>query len=135
MIPSVFVHIPDFPFTPSGKVDRGALPAPEGVRRESGETLVVARTPIEQTLVQIWAVVLGIERAGVHDNFFELGGHSLLATQVTSRARQAFQIELPLRLLFESPTVAELALRVTQLQVEKEDPEEMARLLKELENL
>ena len=101
------------PLTPNGKVDRRALPAPETRRGPAlSEQYVLPRTPVEQHLVEIWCAVLGLDRVGVLDNFFELGGHSLLATQVVSRIRSAFAVELPLRALFEAPTVAELALRV-----------------------
>jgi len=68
--------------------------------------MVAPRTPLERTLAQIWTKVLGVDHIGIHDNFFELGGHSLLATQVVSRARRAFQLELPLRTLFETRTIA-----------------------------
>ena len=109
MIPSTFVFLDTFPLTPNGKVDRRNLPAPEKVRPELESNFVAPRTPSEEMLSSIWAAVLGLESVGVHDNFFELGGHSLLATQVISRVRHAFQIELPLRKLFESPTLAGLA--------------------------
>ncbi len=107
MVPSNFVILPSLPLTRHGKVDRAALPAPEEVER--GGEFVAPRTPIEELLVNLYAEVLHVERVSVEDNFFELGGHSLLATQLISRIRQLFQLEVPLRLLFERPSVALLA--------------------------
>ncbi|MGH7833991.1 MAG: non-ribosomal peptide synthetase, partial [Candidatus Binatia bacterium] len=109
MIPSVFVPLDSLPLTPSGKMDRKALPAPDSSRPELDNRFVAPRTPGERSLAKIWAEVLKLEKVGIHDNFFDLGGHSLLATQVISRLRDAFRIDLPLRSLFESPTVAGLA--------------------------
>jgi amino acid adenylation domain-containing protein len=109
MIPAVFVMLEAMPLTANGKVDRRALPAPEASRAELESDFVAARTPVEEMVAGMWSEVLGVERVGVHDNFFELGGHSLLATQVVTRVRETFEVELPLRLLFESPTIGELA--------------------------
>ena len=78
-------------------------------------------------MVQIWAEVLGVEHVGVHDNFFALGGHSLLATQIISRVRDAFEVELPLRTLFQAPTVGELALILVQQMLEEAPPESLDR--------
>jgi amino acid adenylation domain-containing protein len=111
MIPGAFVILDVLPLTPNGKVDRRALPAPD-FQHELQRSLVAPKTPIEEMLASIWTDVLGIELVGVHHNFFELGGHSLLATQVISRVRDTLAVELPLRSLFESPTVASLAKRV-----------------------
>jgi surfactin family lipopeptide synthetase A len=107
MVPAAFVWLEELPLTPSGKIDHRALPAPDwsGVT----ESYVKPRTPTEQTVAEIWAEVLRLDKIGIHDNFFDLGGHSLLATQVTSRLRETLQIELPVRYLFEQPTVADLA--------------------------
>ena len=124
-----------FPLTAHGKVDRRALPAPDQPHPESAETFLAPRTSIEQVLASIWAEVLGLERVGVHDDFFELGGHSLLATQAISRIREAFQIELPLRSLFEAPTIANLAIRVVQQEAEHLDDETLAQILAELDQL
>jgi amino acid adenylation domain-containing protein len=107
MVPQLIVKLESLPLTASGKVDRRALPAPERAGEETG--YVAPRTPEEELLAGIWSEVLGVERVSVHDNFFERGGHSLLATQVTSRIRTVFKVDLPLRKLFERPTVAELA--------------------------
>jgi amino acid adenylation domain-containing protein len=109
MVPALFVLLDALPLTPNGKVDRRALPAPDRTRPELEKAFVAPRTPTEELLSEIWAQVLDIERVGIHDNFFDLGGHSLLATQIVSRIREAFQVELPLRRLFEVPTVAGLA--------------------------
>ncbi|HEY0375499.1 MAG TPA: amino acid adenylation domain-containing protein, partial [Pyrinomonadaceae bacterium] len=107
MIPSAFVLLDELPLTPNGKVDRAALPAPERV--ETQTEFLAPRTPVEEILVNLYSEVLHVERVSVEDNFFELGGHSLLATQLVSRVREVFRLEVPLRALFDYPTVAELA--------------------------
>ncbi len=114
MVPSAFVRLEAFPLTPSGKVDRKALPAPE-LEEMRREEFVAPRTALEEVVAGIWAPLLGLRRVGAHDNFFELGGHSLLATQVVSRLREVLQVELPVRVLFEAPTVAELAARLESM--------------------
>src|SRR5262249_50194089 len=94
---------------PNGEVDRRALPAPTHARPEGLAAHVAPRTPTEEVIAAILSQALGIESVGVYDNFFELGGHSLLVTRVVSRVREAFGIELPLRVIFESPVLAEFA--------------------------
>jgi amino acid adenylation domain-containing protein len=118
MVPSAFVMINELPLTPNGKVDRRALPSPERSRDDVEGEYQAARTPVEEMMVVIWAGILGIEQVGINDNFFELGGHSLIATRIVSRIREAFAVELPLRTLFESPTVAGLAERVADAKRE-----------------
>jgi amino acid adenylation domain-containing protein len=118
MVPSAFVQIDAIPLTPNGKVNRRALSqlSVDNYQFSSEKSFVAPRTPDEELLVGVWASVLKVEQVGIFDNFFELGGHSLLATQVMSRIRDTFDVELPLRHLFESPTVAELSeqLRITR---------------------
>jgi amino acid adenylation domain-containing protein len=109
MVPSAFIILDALPLSPNGKVDRRALPAPERTRPELEEAYEAPRSPVEEVVARIWAEVLGVDEVGVHDNFFALGGHSLQATQVISRLQDVFELELPLRHLFESPTVAGLA--------------------------
>jgi amino acid adenylation domain-containing protein len=119
MIPSAFVLLEAMPLTPNGKIDRRSLRAPDTNTAEFESNFADPRTPDEQLIAEIWAEVLGLERVGIHDNFFELGGHSLLATQAISRLREAFQIEVPLRSLFESPTVASLSKNIWQYRAEE----------------
>ena len=107
MMPSRFVLLTALPIMLSGKVDRAALPAPDSDRNGRGSA--APTTVLEKVLAAIWTRVLGVEQVGLHDNFFELGGHSLLATQVLARVRDTYRVELPVRCLFESPTVAALA--------------------------
>ncbi len=135
MVPAAFVLVESLPLNVSGKVDRRALPAPDLGRPNITTPFVAPRDPIEEELAFIWAQLLGVERVGILDNFFDLGGHSLLATQLVSRLRDAFGIELPLRCLFESPTVAELALTLAQHQAEQMNRPEVDQMLGELEQL
>lgn len=107
MIPTVFVELKALPLTANGKVDHRALPAPE--KTKSAQAYVAPRNSVEATIATIWSEILGVEIVGIYDNFFELGGHSLLATQVLARLRQTFQVDLPLRQLFEAHTVAAIA--------------------------
>ena len=109
MVPSAFVLMDALPMTPNRKVDRNALPAPGWGQTEGAAAHVAPRTPFEEVLAGIWSQVLGVERVGVHDDFFEAGGHSLLATSFVSRVREVFRVELPLRRLFETPTLAGIA--------------------------
>jgi amino acid adenylation domain-containing protein len=108
MIPAHFVKLDALPLTPNGKVDRKALPEPDQIAVDA-ESFVLPRTPVEETLARIWAEVLEVERVSATDNFFELGGHSLLATQIASRMQVAFGVEIPVRRLFELPTLDTLA--------------------------
>src|SRR6185312_3897859 len=112
MVPSSIVVLEKLPLTPNGKVDRRALPVPEQLGRGQAKQFVAARTPVQEIVAGIWREILRVEEIGIDDSFFELGGHSLLGTQVISRVRDAFQIELPLRRLFEGPTIKELAASV-----------------------
>ena len=108
MVPSAIVELDSIPLTANGKVDRNALPVPDPVQEDSAN-FVAPRNPIEQALAGIWAELLHLPKVGIHDDFFDLGGHSLLATRVVSRIRDAFDVEVPLRSLFETPTVCGLA--------------------------
>ncbi|WP_172844448.1 non-ribosomal peptide synthetase [Tumebacillus algifaecis] len=116
MVPSAFVALDQFPLTPNGKVDRRALPAPDANLLRMQRQFVAPSTSIERALTDIWSEVLNIEEIGVSDNFFDLGGHSLLATQVSARLGQQLHLQLPLRDLFEKPTIAELAAHIERLQ-------------------
>lgn len=116
MIPNHFINLDEFPLTPSGKLDRQSLPKFNNFDQKSS-VYVAPQNAIEEKIVAIWQEVLKIEKIGIHDNFFELGGHSLLATRVNSRLREAFQMDIPLRTLFEKSTVSSLAQRISTMQM------------------
>jgi hypothetical protein len=135
MVPSTFVTLDALPLTPARKVDRRALPAPARVRPELNDPFVAPRTPLERVVTEIWADVLGLDRVGIHDNFLDLGGHSLLATRIISRVISTAQVELPVRALFDSPTVAEMVLVIMQNQAKRVEPRSLERMLAELDAL
>ena len=132
MIPAWFVPLSALPLTANGKVDRRALPAPDG-RPDPGREYVAPEGEVQEQLAAIWSEVLRADRIGATDNFFELGGHSLMATQVLSRVRGAFGVELALRVMFDSPTVAGLAEANIQKSLDRADSDLLAKLLAELE--
>ena len=149
MVPSYFAPLEAIPLTPNGKVDRRALPAPEDARRTDAADYVAPQNDTEKALAEIWVDVLGAARVGVNDNFFDLGGHSLIATQVITRLRDAFHLALPLRVLFETPTVRTLAalierqreqstttdLAAGQLTITSQGATDIDKMLEELESL
>ncbi|UZE20982.1 phosphopantetheine-binding protein [Pseudomonas sp. B21-054] len=134
MVPAAFVVVERLPLSPNGKLDRRALPAPgneDFARRQyeapNGET--------ETLLAQLWADLLGLERIGRHDDFFELGGHSLLAVQVTLRAREIFGVEVPLRGVFEHPSLLALADLINTLQLAQYESDELLDLQQQMASL
>jgi amino acid adenylation domain-containing protein/FkbM family methyltransferase len=130
MVPSAFVLLDQVPLTGNGKLDRRALPAAAPSRR----AVVAPRTPLETQIAGIWRDVLQIDAFGVHDDFFDLGGHSLLATKVIARLRAATSIDVPLRSLFDAPTIEGLALAMVQQQLTGVDPDAFRQALADVEN-
>jgi amino acid adenylation domain-containing protein len=135
MIPSRFVFLETLPLTPNGKINRQALPDPGASRPELDTPFVAPGTPVEKELAQIWAEVLLLNQVGIRDNFFDLGGHSLAATRVISQVIKHFQVDLRLKSLFESPTVAEMAAVIAEGQAKKLSGGDLDRLMAELEAL
>src|SRR4029077_16363711 len=135
MVPSIFVFVDEFPLGATGKIDRRKLPDPQMTRPDFEHGYVAPRGPIEQELARIWAEVLHVEKVGVEDNFFDLGGHSLLATQVVSRIRDALDVELPVRVIFEWPAIAGLAKVILDRQIGSLGDAEAAALLREIDQL
>jgi acyl carrier protein len=132
MMPALFVRVDALPLSPNGKVDRYALPPPNQANTLRDDPFLAPRTPVEARVAGIVAALLGLEHVGVDDNFFLLGGHSLLGTQLITRLRDAFDVELTLRSLFEAPTVAKLATEIECVLVAKIaalGEEEVERLL------
>jgi len=132
MVPTDFIFLDSLPLTPNGKINRMALPVPHGPRPDLEVAYTAPRSDIERLLAEIWAEVLAIGPVGIHDDFFDLGGHSLAATRVISRVLQKFKLDLPVRTLFDAPTVARMADVVRQNQahlVEAAALEQMLRLM------
>ena len=133
MVPNSIVTLEALPLTPNGKIDRKALRATDIVSREVQETYVAPQTNIEKQLANIWAEVLGLETIGINDSFFTLGGHSLLATKVISRINKNLDIELPLRQLFEFPTLAKLAKSIEGEKVSAKPDRPIQRVSRNIE--
>jgi amino acid adenylation domain-containing protein len=135
MIPSWIVMVEAVPLTPNGKIDRSAL-RDRVVAKGAREGFAAPRNPLEQLLTGIWAEVLGLERVGIHDNYFDIGGHSLLATRVISRLRSVLQLEIQVRQLFDTPTIAGLASSIEEIgRVEKKDVRRIAEIWASIEQL
>ena len=135
MIPHAFVTLDAIPLTDTRKVDRKALPEPGTSRPELAIPYVAPRTPTEKELAKIWAEVLLLDEVGIHDDFFDLGGHSLSATRIISRIIAAFKLQLPIRALFDSPTIAAMADVISSKAGRKADEKDLQRLLSEIESL
>jgi amino acid adenylation domain-containing protein len=134
MVPKTFVVLDTLPLTPSGKIDRRALPAPDSHRETLETVFVPPRNPEEEILAEIWTATLNIPEVGIHDNFFALGGHSLLATKIISKIQSVFSVTLPIRALFEHPSVAGLARQLAE-RSKHELQEEAPNSLPPYENL
>ena len=132
MVPDSFVPLDSLPLTPNGKIDRLRLSELSKSRRNMDDNFVAPRTELEEELAGLWAEILKVERVGINDNFFDLGGHSLLATRLIFQLREHFHVDLPLRALFEAPTVATIAPVIVQSQIEQIDSEDMAQALSAL---
>jgi surfactin family lipopeptide synthetase C len=135
MMPSAFVFLDKLPLVGPGKVNLRALPDPGSARPHLETAYALPRTSIEEKIAKIWAQVLDLDQVGIHDLFFELGGDSLLASRVISRVIEVFLIEVPLRSLFETPTVADMAAVVERNLAKQAKPEAIDRVLAEVEGL
>ena len=135
MVPAIFVALDALPLTPSGKLDRRALPAPDTGHLSSAQAYVAPSTPVEVELAALWSELLGIARIGGHDDFFELGGHSLLMMRLAIRIRAAFHVDLPLRLLFDAPTIVAQSVLIANRQIAQLEPGEITQLLEDLVGL
>jgi len=135
MIPVAFVRVDNFPQTPAGKIDKRALPFPEDMRTQLSSEYIAPRTDSEKKLAAIVGSMLKLEKVGIHDNFFELGGHSMMGTRVISEISSEFGVELPLRVLFEKPTVEGIAGAIMEAQAMLTDEDELDEMLSSLEGL
>ena len=131
MVPDTFVPLDSLPLTTNGKIDRQRLSEPPK-SSTIDDNFVAPRTQLEEELAGLWSEVLKVERVGINDNFFDLGGHSLLATRLMFQLREHFNVDIPLRALFEAPTIATLTPVIVQSQIEQFDSEDMAQALSAL---
>jgi amino acid adenylation domain-containing protein len=134
-LPNVYVHMKKLPLNSNGKINYGALPTLEDIKNRLHESYVAPRTPSETSIAEIYCEILGVERVSVNDNFFELGGHSLQAIRVMSRIREVFGINPPFETFFQNPTIAGIALVVTQLQLDEQDENEFASMMEEFDRI
>jgi amino acid adenylation domain-containing protein len=135
MTPSSFVFLDSLPLSPNGKVDRWALPEPGKQDVRGSDVYVAPSTPIEEDVARIFGEVLGIENIGIYDDFFALGGHSLLVMQVVNRVNNAYQIKLPIRTLFDGPSVNDLVAAIVESQVEQLGDDIFSQMLAEIGEL
>lgn len=135
MVPASFISLNSLPLTPNGKINRRLLPAPDRSRPEIETPMAAARNQVEKQLVQIWEKVLAIDEVGIHDKFFDLGGDSLSAGRIVSYVLQHFQLEVPLKALLQSPTVAEMASVIAEQQNNRLDDKDLEKLFRELESM
>jgi amino acid adenylation domain-containing protein len=131
MVPSMFVQLDEFPTTPNRKLDRRALPAPDGARPDTERPYTPPETPVEETLASIWREILGVDRVGIDDDFFDLGGHSLLAVKLLARVQDSLGIDLYLGAMFEHPTIRELAPALTERLLQETGDDELAEMFAE----
>lgn len=117
MLPSTFVILDAMPLMPNGKIDRKALPVPDYARQESERAFVAPSNPIEEMLLEIWSYLLGVERISVNDNFFHIGGHSLMATRLRTRISEIFEVTIPLKRIFDKPTIAEIGKAIEEIMI------------------
>ena len=138
-VPRVVLFLDEIPKGPTGKRQRIGLAEKLGLSASDPTAdrpdYAPPRTPVEETLINIWAKVLDVNPVGINDNFFQLGGDSILSIQIANRVRESFQVELSFLVFFQQPTVANMALSITQLQAENVDEDELSQLLAELEDL
>jgi hypothetical protein len=131
MVPSTITALERFPLTDNGKVDRKALPEPDGTRPELGHAYVAPESPVEEALASIWREVLGVDRVGIDDDFFDLGGHSLLAVGMLARVYDMLGLELYLGQVFETATLRELAAAITHQMLGDVSDEDLAGIFEE----
>jgi yersiniabactin nonribosomal peptide synthetase len=134
MLPSAFVTLERLPLSANGKVDLGALPAPDA-KAEAQKEIIAPRTPEEMVVANLWTQILGVDQISVDDHFFLIGGDSLLAVQLISRVRDAFRVELSLRDLFDSMTIAEMATRIVEKEPKAGQTRKLARILVTVQGL
>jgi acyl carrier protein len=133
MVPDTIVPLDALPLTANGKIDRQRLSELSKGSNKIDDNFVAPRTQLEEDLAGLWSDILKVERVGINDNFFDLGGHSLLATRLIFRLREHFNVDIPLRALFEAPTVATIAPVIVQSQIEQIDSEDMAQVMSALQ--
>jgi len=135
MVPAVIVELEELPLLSNGKLNRRALPETDGAGSSVKRSYAPPRTPVERQLVQMWEELLGVKTVGIEDHFFELGGHSLMLTQLASRIRKEFQVNIPLRVLFDAPTVIAMSNAILAEQVEQVDKQTVDEMLQRLKQL